>query len=417
MVDRLRTALGADLPVVDLAGSLDVVVMAAVLEQLSLFITPDTGPMHLADAVGTPLVAIHGPSDPARWGPRSKGARVVRVDLPCSPCNRIRRPPDRCVGPSPRLPRRGDGGRGARRRGGADRSRQGRCDDQRRTESAMRADARLLVTRTDGGAREVALYAYLDAVLTERAEEEANRWVKALRALRVDGQTLRDRFVYRGDSLWWFAELYLHKGRAIVHLHRAILALERLIERERPAALRWIRGDRVAALLAPQVAARTGVTYHGPPARSWTAALCASARESASEARSTWPAQLPNGFAPHDGNPRGGRESPRSCIPPSGVPTRAEETYIGPVLARTRVAPRRPTGRAGGSRTAHQLQTTAVAAPGERVRRPATAGDPAHTGPGLRLLAGHAIVVRDLGEAGRHRASAPSQRRHPPGSR
>jgi len=101
VVDRLRTSLGAGLPVVDLSGSHDVVVMAAVLERLALFVTPDTGPMHLADAVGTPLVAIHGPSDPARWGPRSSGARVVRVDLWCSPCNRIRRPPDRCVGHLP----------------------------------------------------------------------------------------------------------------------------------------------------------------------------------------------------------------------------------------------------------------------------------------------------------------------------
>ena len=101
VVDRLRSALGTDVDVLDLAGLMDVVSMAAVLERLAVFITPDTGPMHLADAVGAPVVAIHGPSDPARWGPRSPRARVVRVDLPCSPCNRIRRPPGRCVGHVP----------------------------------------------------------------------------------------------------------------------------------------------------------------------------------------------------------------------------------------------------------------------------------------------------------------------------
>ena len=57
--------------------------------------------MHLAVAVGTPVVAVFGPSDPARYAPRGPLDRVVRVDLPCSPCNRIRLPPARCVGHTP----------------------------------------------------------------------------------------------------------------------------------------------------------------------------------------------------------------------------------------------------------------------------------------------------------------------------
>jgi ADP-heptose:LPS heptosyltransferase len=57
--------------------------------------------MHLAAAVGTPVVAVFGPSDPARYAPLGRVDRVVRVDLPCSPCNRIRRPPARCVGHTP----------------------------------------------------------------------------------------------------------------------------------------------------------------------------------------------------------------------------------------------------------------------------------------------------------------------------
>ena len=44
---------------------------------------------------------IFGPSDPARYAPRGPHDRVVRVDLPCSPCNRIRLPPARCVGHTP----------------------------------------------------------------------------------------------------------------------------------------------------------------------------------------------------------------------------------------------------------------------------------------------------------------------------
>jgi ADP-heptose:LPS heptosyltransferase len=57
--------------------------------------------MHLAAAVGTPVVAVFGPSDPVRYATRGPIDRVVRVDLPCSPCNRIRRPPTRCAGHTP----------------------------------------------------------------------------------------------------------------------------------------------------------------------------------------------------------------------------------------------------------------------------------------------------------------------------
>ena len=99
--DQLRAALRAPVRVVDLVGRLDVVGLGAVLTRLALLITPDTGPMHLAGVLGTPLVAIFGPSSPERWGPLSDMCRVVRVDLPCSPCNRIRTPPARCQGHTP----------------------------------------------------------------------------------------------------------------------------------------------------------------------------------------------------------------------------------------------------------------------------------------------------------------------------
>ena len=87
--------------VVDLAGTVDLLTLAAVLEQLDLLVTGDTGPMHLAVAVDTPVVAVFGPSDPARYAPRGRYDRIVRVDLPCAPCNRIRLPPERCTGHTP----------------------------------------------------------------------------------------------------------------------------------------------------------------------------------------------------------------------------------------------------------------------------------------------------------------------------
>ena len=91
----------AGVPVVNVAGALDLADLAALLAELDLMITGDTGPMHLASAVGTPLVALFGPADPRRYGPRSPRQRVVRVDLPCSPCGQVRLPPERCRGRVP----------------------------------------------------------------------------------------------------------------------------------------------------------------------------------------------------------------------------------------------------------------------------------------------------------------------------
>lgn len=100
LVNSVAQALPAS-HLIDVAGHLDLLTLAALLERLDILITGDTGPMHLAAAVATPIVAVFGPSDPARYAPRGPLDRVVRVDLPCSPCNRIRRPPARCTGHTP----------------------------------------------------------------------------------------------------------------------------------------------------------------------------------------------------------------------------------------------------------------------------------------------------------------------------
>ena len=100
MVDDVRAQL-AGTPVRALAGVLDLPDTAALVSRVDVMITGDTGPMHLAAAMGAPVVALFGPSDPARYGPRARAERILRVQLPCSPCGQVRLPPVRCRGHVP----------------------------------------------------------------------------------------------------------------------------------------------------------------------------------------------------------------------------------------------------------------------------------------------------------------------------
>jgi lipopolysaccharide heptosyltransferase II len=81
---------------VNLAGKTSLLQLAALLKRANLLITGDSGPMHIAAAVGTPLIAIHGPTDPALSGPVSPRATVVRDKIWCSPCYTARGGPADC---------------------------------------------------------------------------------------------------------------------------------------------------------------------------------------------------------------------------------------------------------------------------------------------------------------------------------
>jgi heptosyltransferase I len=58
----------------------------ALLERAELVIANDSGPMHIASALGRPLVALFGPTNPILTGPYQRLDTVIRLDLPCSPC-------------------------------------------------------------------------------------------------------------------------------------------------------------------------------------------------------------------------------------------------------------------------------------------------------------------------------------------
>ena len=99
--DGVRQALPPDVALIDLVGQAPLVELAAVLARLSVLITGDTGPSHLAATVDTPVVALFGPTDPNRYAPLTPHAEVVHADLWCRPCGRLRRPPKRCTHGAP----------------------------------------------------------------------------------------------------------------------------------------------------------------------------------------------------------------------------------------------------------------------------------------------------------------------------
>jgi lipopolysaccharide heptosyltransferase II len=70
----------------DLTGKISLPEMVEWIRSSRLMISNDTGPMHVAAALGKPLAAIFGPTEPRRTGPYRQRDRVVQTSLPCVPC-------------------------------------------------------------------------------------------------------------------------------------------------------------------------------------------------------------------------------------------------------------------------------------------------------------------------------------------
>ncbi|MCX7050009.1 MAG: lipopolysaccharide heptosyltransferase II [Candidatus Sumerlaeota bacterium] len=72
--------------VVSVAGDLSLAQFIALTERLALFITNDSGAMHIAAAMGAPVVAVIGATDWRRTAPWSDKATIIRKELACAPC-------------------------------------------------------------------------------------------------------------------------------------------------------------------------------------------------------------------------------------------------------------------------------------------------------------------------------------------
>ena len=82
---------------INLGGETSLLTLAEIYQRACAVITTDSGPMHLAAAVGTPVIALFGPTDPARTGPYGTGHTIIRADLSCSPCLKKKCPTRQCM--------------------------------------------------------------------------------------------------------------------------------------------------------------------------------------------------------------------------------------------------------------------------------------------------------------------------------
>ena len=80
---------------IDLTGKTTLAQAIGIIARCRLFITNDSGLMHVASALRVPLVAIFGSTDPLRTGPLSKNSRVLYKSIPCAPCLKTECPEDR----------------------------------------------------------------------------------------------------------------------------------------------------------------------------------------------------------------------------------------------------------------------------------------------------------------------------------
>jgi heptosyltransferase-3 len=88
-LDWVRALIGRlKHPVVDLCGQLSLKELGALIAGARVFVGVDSVPMHMAAALGTPSVALFGPSGDIEWGPWQVAHRLIAANFPCRPCGK-----------------------------------------------------------------------------------------------------------------------------------------------------------------------------------------------------------------------------------------------------------------------------------------------------------------------------------------
>lgn len=84
LVDRIARLM--ERPCIRLVESYSLTRFAALLGEFRVLVCGNTGPMHISAAVGTPVVALHGPTNSNKWGPVGNQHTVIQSPIACSPC-------------------------------------------------------------------------------------------------------------------------------------------------------------------------------------------------------------------------------------------------------------------------------------------------------------------------------------------
>ncbi|MDD5487616.1 MAG: glycosyltransferase family 9 protein [Candidatus Omnitrophica bacterium] len=87
-------------PVLDVCSRTTIGCAAGLMARACMVITGDSAPLHIASAVGTPTVAIFGPTDEKKYGPLAEKSVVLNPRIGCRPCGKgscQKRPPDGCI--------------------------------------------------------------------------------------------------------------------------------------------------------------------------------------------------------------------------------------------------------------------------------------------------------------------------------
>ncbi len=71
---------------ISLAGKTSLKELIGIMRDARFVVSNDSGPMHIAAALGVPVFAIFGPTDPAKTGPYGKGHTIIKAGAPCAPC-------------------------------------------------------------------------------------------------------------------------------------------------------------------------------------------------------------------------------------------------------------------------------------------------------------------------------------------